>query len=236
MTDGDNMDAESAGSGDGRRIWRRRFVNLLLFAVLAASSWAVISFRMSWKLYSLPSQSMMPTLQKGDRFIADKRLEAPLQRGDVVVFHVGGAADTNYVKRIAGLPGDRIAMRGGIVFINGTAAPQTPSDPLNYTDDIDGAVEGKTATEQFPGEATAHTVIDLERSVYDEVKEQTIPADHYFMLGDNRDRSADSRVPVRESGSGLVSRADIMARAYKIFWSDDPARRGRFVTPSGTAP
>jgi signal peptidase I len=229
MTDRDRIDTESAEPGESGRIWRRRFVNLLLFLVLAASSWAVIGFRLHWKLYSLPSQSMMPTLQKGDSFIADKRLDAPLQRGDVVVFHVGGAPNIDYVKRIAGLPGDRIAMRGGTVFIYGTAVPQLPSDPLSYTDDIDGAVEGKTLTEQFPGEVAAHRVIDLERSVYDDVKEQTIPADQYFMLGDNRDRSADSRIPVRESGSGLVARADIVARAHKIYWSDDHARIGQVV-------
>ncbi len=224
-----DLETSADKPGATRRMWRRRLVNLSLFAILATSSWTVIKVRLNWKFYSLPSQSMLPALQKGDRFIADKRMTTPLQRGDVVVFKVPASQDVEYVKRIAGLPGDRIEMRGGDVWINGTEAKQTQSEAISFVDDVDGPVEGKTFSERFPGEAFSHSVIDLDHSAFDEVAPITVPAGRYFMLGDNRDRSADSRVSVTENGSGLVPHADIVAHAYKIYWSGDRSRIGKII-------
>jgi signal peptidase I len=164
--------------------------------------------------YYVASESMMPTLLKNDRLIARVGGAGDLRRGDILLFSVGG--DT-YIQRLAALPGDRIAMKKGVVVLNGRPVPQRFLRRENY------AVEGgpplvSRLSERFPGEARDHEVYDVEASAVDDMPEVRIPAGFFFTLGDNRDRSADSRVPREEAGVALLPASDILGHAAFYSW------------------
>ena len=161
------------------------------------------------KPYRIPSESMVPTLQVGQRVLVNRigaRFTDP-KVGDVVVFHppagaeqsneCGGGppppsqacdqptadrADVNFIKRVVAGPGDRIAIRGGHVILNGKRQPDSYTIPCESSEGCD-----------FP-------------------KTVTIPADHYFMMGDNRGASDDSRF------WGPVPRDWIIGGAFATYW------------------
>lgn len=196
------------------RWWSRWYGLLLVWACMAGlaslTNGAIHSF---YKTYYIPAESMMPALRVNDRLLADMRPGA-LKRGDVVIVSAGR---TDYVKRIAALPGDRIAMRGGVPFINGVAVPQTEVGRVAMRED--GSVtEGKIFLERLPGEARNHLVTDLGYSDGDNVAEIRMGPNDYYLLGDNRDRSADSRYPPSEMGLGVVDRARIKGRVLFRYW------------------
>jgi signal peptidase I len=152
------------------------------------------------------------------------------ERGDVVVFKLPSDNATDYIKRVIGLPGDRIQVKGGILYINGTAAPQELID--DYEDVAGGqfTVAGKRYRETLPN-GRAHTILDkLPASAGDNTREYLVPPGHYFMMGDNRDNSTDSRFAPAGSGSvfiedpagvGFVPYENLVGRADAIFFSAD---------------
>ncbi|HEY0954947.1 MAG TPA: signal peptidase I [Roseateles sp.] len=175
----------------------------------------------------IPSASMRPTLLEGDVVLVNRLaydLKLPLtdvvllplgepRRGDVVTFS-SPADGTRLIKRIVGLPGDRIAMRDGELLLNGrpqvragaryrgeTIAPGWVVDAVRATEDLDGR----------PHAVQALPVLGVPRNF----TETTVPAGHYFMLGDNRDLSADSRV------IGAVPRERLIGRAHRVLVSAD---------------
>lgn len=163
--------------------------------------------------FYLPSASMEPTIAVGDYFFVSKfaYVAQPAARGDVVVFHAkGGQA---WVKRIVGMPGERIQMRGGQLFIDGVAVPQRYVRDLTETDELGTVEHPRLMDEILPG-GRHDRVLDRGETLYDNTEVFTVPADAYFVLGDNRDNSNDSR-----GDFGFVPRNQIVGRAAYKFLS-----------------
>ncbi len=200
--------------------------------------------------FYVPSGSMEPTLLIGDALLASKypygygaaslpihialpetgRLFGALpKRGDVVVFRWPGDRSQAWVKRVVGLPGDRIQMRRGTLYINGQAAALKP-DGIGVSEDENGKGEpARRYVETLPG-GVSHTIFKTaERGPLDDTAEVTVPKDRLFVMGDNRDNSADSRVPVAEGGVGLLPADDLVGRVDAIVGSWDFATKSRPV-------
>jgi len=187
--------------------------------------------------FRIPSGSMEDTLLVGDYIIASKYpygfsnysipfspnifsgrvLGGEPTRGDVVVFAYPADPSIDYIKRIVGLPGDHIRMAGGVLYVNGEAAKQERMD--DYIETLPDGSEHRVTRyrEALPGGRT-HEILDrVQNNFVDDTPEFVVPAGHYFMMGDNRDDSNDSRVP--NSGVGFVPAANIVGRAEFILSS-----------------
>jgi signal peptidase I len=196
--------------------------------------------------FYVPSGSMEPTLLIGDALLASKfpygygTASLPIQinlpetgrvfgempkRGDVVVFRWPGDSSQAWVKRVVGLPGDRIQMRRGQLFINDRAASLKP-DGIGEAEDDNGASEpAYRFIETLPG-GVSHAIYKLrDNGRLDNTPEITVPPEHLFVMGDNRDNSADSRVPVREGGVGLLPMDNLVGRADAVIGSWDLGMR-----------
>jgi signal peptidase I len=214
------------------------------------------------KPFYIPSESMMPSLLVGDRLVVTKYpygysfvtptfhllpfmegrfLGSMPQRGDVVIVTPPGS-DTDYIKRVIGLPGDRIAVRNSILYLNGVAVPRVRMpDRLIPID-----ANTKCAEEQYDGRRAVSTdgraycrlpiyretlpngrsydTIDLGvlDGIGDHYPERRVPRGHLFLMGDNRDNSADSRFPTARKGlNGPVPWENIGGRAEFITFSLD---------------
>src|SRR5439155_14666438 len=144
----------------------------------------VSKFSYGYSHYSLP---FSPPLFSGRIFGA-----AP-ERGDVVVFRLPKDDSTDYIKRVIGLPGDRIQMVDGLLHINGV--PVKRERVGDFIDDEDGAdARVRRWRETLPNGVRYETLDLLDNGFLDNTEEYVVPAGHYFMIGDNRDNSADSRV------------------------------------------
>lgn len=183
--------------------------------------------RAYYRTFYLPSQGMEPTLSKNDRFLASSHRIDRIARGDIIVFRTPNG---DYVKRVAALSGDRIAMRSGVPIINGRAAEHTFVGGYVF-DGVDGSTEARRLRERLPGETGWHDILDMGLGPLDETSEQLVRQDHLFVLGDNRDQSADSRVPVQQFGVEQVRKADVIGVATYVTTGVDPAKTGRSLSP-----
>jgi signal peptidase I len=142
------------------------------------------------------------------------------KRGDVAVFKLPTDTNIDYIKRVIGLPGDRIQMRDGVLFINGEAVPKVRVE--DYVDNEPGAVDRGVPIEQFEEtlpNGVKYRVLDRRPGSTGEVDntdEYVVPAGHYFMMGDNRDNSEDSRFL---NAVGYVPIENYVGRADIIFFS-----------------
>jgi len=137
-------------------------------------------------------------------------------RGDVVVFRLPKDDSTDYIKRVIGLPGDSIQMIDGILNINGTPVPKERIEDFVETEEGITTTPVKRWRETLPNGVSYTTLDLLDNGFYDNTPVYEVPAGHYFMMGDNRDNSTDSRVL---SQVGYVPLENIVGRAQIIFFS-----------------
>lgn len=226
-------EAERAATSEPWVVEYARSFFPVVFVVLLLRSFLFEPFR-------IPSGSMMPTLLVGDFILVNKftyGIRLPVlntkiveigepKRGDIVVFRFPKDPTVDYIKRVIGLPGDRIGYFNKQVFINGEPMPQS------YL----GAYQGGTQGEEMSGEAwlneslgtMSHDILVRSGDPSSRQGEYVVPAGHYFVMGDNRDNSNDSRF------WGAVPEANLAGRAFFIWMSWDSGRPGIAFNRIGT--
>ena len=238
-------------------------IKTIVWALVIAGVFRTLFFQPFW----IPSGSMKDTLLIGDflfvnkmaygysqhscpfsmcPFIDGRWFGSEPERGDVIVFrHPANGSD--FIKRLVGLPGDTVQVRGGVLFINGEAAPQEPIDPFVETKEPQGSLRSvprcvndpvgmggecakERAIETLPN-GHAHHVLDIAGgAALDDTPVFTVPEGQYFFMGDNRDNSSDSRVPRAVGGVGFVPYANLLGRADRVIFSSAGGRMLYFWT------
>ena len=224
-------------------------VKTIVYALLIAGVFRTVFFQPFW----IPSGSMKDTLLIGDFLFVNKMAYGYSQhscpfsmcpfdgrifgsepeRGDVVVFrHPVNGSD--FIKRVVGLPGDRIHLRDSVLYINDEPAPQTPDGVFRETFERQGPIaslplcrnagvgfggtcEKEKLVETLP-DGTQHSVLNVRPSRMDTTPVYTVPEGHFFFLGDNRDNSTDSRV-MPPNGVGFVPYENLIGRADRVMFS-----------------
>jgi signal peptidase I len=196
---------------------------------------AVIIRTFLFQPFNIPSGSMKETLLIGDYLFVSKytygysRYSIPLspplfsgriwsgdpQRGDIVVFRLPKDDTTDYIKRVIGLPGDRIQMKNGLLHINGEPVKRERIE--DFVEVEGGRTERVKRWRETLPNGVSYTTLDLiDNGVNDNTQEYHVPPGEYFMMGDNRDNSTDSRVL---SQVGYVPLQNIVGKAQIIFFS-----------------
>lgn len=249
------LPADDKKKGDEKVDWlgEIKSIALLILAVLVVHSFIV-------KPFYIPSESMMPNLLVGDRLVVTKypygwSFTAPSfhlmppsegrvmgkmpERGDIVILEPTNKRE-DYIKRVIGLPGDRLEVRGGTVILNGTPVKQEVMPNLQIPVDTNSPCDDRQflghrltkpdgtqvcdlpiIRETLPN-GVSYDTIDLGATIADDYPPTTIPDGHVFVMGDNRDRSADSRVPLDNEGlGGPVPWENLGGRAEFITFSMD---------------
>jgi len=186
--------------------------------------------------FNIPSGSMKETLLVGDYLFVSKytygysRYSIPFspplfsgriwsgnpERGDIVVFRLPKDDTTDYIKRVIGLPGDRVQMIDGVLHINDEPVKRERIEDFIENEEGGRTTRVKRWRETLPN-GVSYTTLDLiDNGFYDSTSVYTVPAGHYFMMGDNRDNSTDSRVL---SQVGYVPLQNIVGKAQVIFFS-----------------
>ncbi len=179
------------------------------------------------RIISLPGFiDLAPTAMPG------RLLASQPKRGDVIVFKLPRDGETDYIKRLIGLPGDRIQMKADRLYINDQIVERQPLPPYHDDRAFRRGRPGAHYHETLPG-GVKHEIIQLEgdnnpmpytanTDVY------VVPPGEYFFMGDNRDNSSDSRVPPDRGGVGYVPFENLIGRAEMIFFSVDDAPAWEF--------
>ncbi|HEY0124632.1 MAG TPA: signal peptidase I [Rhizobium sp.] len=210
-----------------------RWYNIVLFFWLLPIVVVLLIRTFVAQPFTIPSGSMMPTLMPGDYafvtkfnygygrysfpyradWIPLKMFGAKPERGDVVLLAYPPTPEVDYVKRVIGLPGDHIQMKDGSVFINGNAVPRDAEGTVVSTYNLESgefAVFGEVLDN-----GARYRTLDISNSRGDNTGEYVVPERHYFVMGDNRDNSNDSRFDV-----GFVPEANIYGKFWLLFRRD----------------
>lgn len=196
----------------------------------------------AYEPFNIPSGSMKPTLLVGDYLFVSKfaygysRYSLPLslplfsgrifgslpERGDVAVFKLPTDNKTDYIKRIVGLPGDRLQVKNGVLHVNGEAV-ELEATAAPFIDDMDGRrIAVPEYAETLPGSDREHFILDLtERGRLDNTPVFEVPPEHVFAMGDNRDNSLDSRT----DAVGYIPVENLIGRAEVMMFSVDGSAR-----------
>jgi signal peptidase I len=206
-------------------------VRTLLLAALIAFGIRTFAF----EPFSIPSGSMIPTLLVGDYLFVSKYsygysarsivMGLPIfegrigfaspQRGDVAVFKTPRDNRTDYIKRVIGLPGDTVQVKDQVLYINGTPVPREAVGPISFEERPERSKsQGIEYIESIPGGPSYTIVEERENGPGDDTPLFTVPPHHYFMMGDNRDNSLDSRFTL-----GFVPEENLIGRAEMIWFS-----------------
>jgi signal peptidase I len=214
-------------------------VKTIVYAILIA----LVVRTVAYEPFNIPSGSMIPTLLVGDYLFVSKfsygysRFSLPFglplfsgrilqfhspERGDVVVFKLPTDDSTDYIKRVIGLPGDTIQMKQGQLYINDKEVPRKPIEDYFYQEGDGALIPMKQYIETLPN-GRQHRIIKIgDDGPLDNTPEYHVPPGDYFMMGDNRDNSQDSRVL---SAVGYVPAENLIGKAQFIFFSTDGSAR-----------
>ncbi|MDO5647697.1 signal peptidase I [Paracoccus sp. (in: a-proteobacteria)] len=240
--------ADKAPKKEG--IWET--IKTVFWALLIAGIFRTLFFQP----FYIPSGSMKETLLIGDFLFVNKmaygysRHSCPFsacpisgrimasepERGDVVVFR-HPTRNVDFIKRLIGLPGDTVQMRGGLIYINGEQVPQVPAGQFIEIKEQQGSQAGSIPrcvndpvpqggqcvkdrfTETLPNGVSYDVLNITDGWVADDTPVFTVPAGNYFFMGDNRDNSEDSRFPAEIRGLGMVPAEYLIGRADRIVFS-----------------
>ena len=226
--------------GPAKSVWREYFESAVVTVVMALYGMTFIV-----QAVKVPTGSMQNTIKIGDHLLVNKFIFAPgkslpflpqreIRRGDIIVFKYPGnprnpagdtSADnrpflTNYVKRVIGLPGDRISIKNQDVFVNGEILPEhrIPTEEIDQKAPLKEAENIPPPKPEEPYNVyygNNRKPIDPDEQPYSGLDEFAVPENSYFVLGDNRDNSQDSRF------WGFVPRDLVIGRAMFVYWSFD---------------
>jgi signal peptidase I len=219
--------AETGGIGETIRV------------IIEALVIALVIRTFAFQPFNIPSGSLIPTLLVGDYLFVSKYAYgyskhsfpfsivpisgrvwgAEPKRGDIAVFKLPSDGETDFIKRVIGLPGDRVQMNRGHLFINGQPVKKEAVEPYSIPDAFRRPSRVQQFRETLPN-GVSYTVIEISGTdgYLDNTPEFTVPAGHFFMMGDNRDNSNDSR-DQSSSGVGFVPYENFVGRAEIIFFS-----------------
>ncbi|MSO69750.1 MAG: signal peptidase I [Alphaproteobacteria bacterium] len=205
----------------------------ILYAIIAA----MVVRTVAYEPFNIPSGSMIPTLLVGDylfvskfsygythyslpwspRLFSGRILHSVPERGDVAVFKLPTDNETDYIKRIIGLPGDRIQMLNSMLYINGEPVPREQIEDYVYTDAQGSEQRIPRFIETLPNGKSFTTLDRASDGLLDNTPVFVVPEGHYFAMGDNRDSSLDSRT----RQVGYIPEENLIGRADSIFFSSN---------------